>query len=149
MRAIQRREILDYLTYEDQRLKFRARVLKAKASRRVHIGEYLTLLFENRLTVRYQIQEMIRAERLVRESDILHEIQTYNELLGRDGELSCTLLIEIEDAALREQKLKEWLALPEHMYVTLEDGARIRGAFDERQLGETRLSSVQYLKFDT
>src|SRR6185503_4151147 len=108
MKRVERHDIVDYETYTDLREQFRAEVMKIKASRRVHLGEYLTLLFENHATVRYQIQEMIRAERIVRESDILHEIETYNELLGKAGELSCTLLIEIEDHAVRDKKLQQW-----------------------------------------
>ncbi len=120
-----------------------------KAPRRVHIGEYLTLLFENHLTVRYQIQEMIRAERIVKEADIQHEIDTYNEVLGGEGEFGCTLLIEIDDPAVRDVKLKEWWRLPERMYLLLEDGTRIWATFDERQRGDNRVSSVQYMKFNT
>ena len=146
---IRRAEIVDYVTYEDVRARFRSEVMKAKGLRRIHISEYLTLLFENHLTVRYQIQEMIRAERIVRESDIVHEIDTYNELLGGEGELGCTLLIEIEDPALRDRKLREWWSLPEKTYVVLENGTRIPATFDERQRGDGRLSSVQYLKFKT
>src|SRR5437016_13742219 len=146
---VERPEIVDYMTYEDLRARFRAEVMKAKELRRIHIGEYLTLLFENHLTVRYQIQEMIRAERIVRESDIVHEIDTYNELLGDDRDLGCTLLIEIEDPALRHQKLREWWRLPEKIYVVLENGTRLAASFDERQRGEGQLSSVQYLKFKT
>jgi hypothetical protein len=123
--------------------------MEAKAQRRVPIGDYLTLLFENPLTIRYQIQEMVRAERIVKEADIMHEIDTYNELLGDHGELGCTLLIEIDDPALRSQKLKEWWNLPERIYLLLEDATRVRAKFDERQRGHDRLSSVQYLKFDT
>lgn len=149
MRLVQRAEIVDYATYEDGRDEVRALVMKAKALRRVHVGEYITLLFENHLTVRYQIQEMVRAERMVRETDIVHEINTYNELLGKNGELGCTLLVEIEDAALRDQKLQEWWKLPESMYLLLKNGTRVPASFDERQRGEGRLSSVQYLKFDT
>ena len=149
MRPLQRDEIVDYQTYEDIREQFRREVMQVKAPRRIHVGEYLTLLFENRTTVRYQIQEMIRAERIVRESSIQHEIDTYNELLGGDGELGCALLIEIAEPALRDQKLQQWLELPERIYVVVEDGARITAAFDERQRGEGRLSSVQYLKFKT
>src|SRR5215469_2164216 len=125
MKPVERSEIVDYATYEDLRNEFRAEVMKVKASRRVHLGDYLTLLFENRMTVRYQIQEMMRAERIVREAEILHEINTYNELLGRNGELGCTLLIEIEDPRLRDQKLREWWELPETLYVLLEGGSRI------------------------
>jgi hypothetical protein len=149
MNPVERQEIVDYATYEDLRSDFRAQVMKAKNQRRVHIGNHLTLLFENRLTVRYQIQEMMRAERIVREADILHEIRTYNELLGKSGELGCTLLIEIEDPGARDRKLQQWWDLPERIYVLLEDGKRVTATFDSRQRGDGRLSSVQYLKFDT
>jgi hypothetical protein len=148
MKPVERHEIVDYATYEDERDRFRAQVMEVKSPRRVHIGEYLTLLFENHTTVRYQIQEMVRAERIVRESDILHEIQTYNELLGKAGEVGCTMLIEISDPALRDRKLREWHRLPEHLYARLQDGTRVPATFDERQRDQARLSSVQYLKFD-
>jgi hypothetical protein len=149
MKPVRREEIVDYVTYEDMRNDFRRQAMQAKSLRRIHIGEDLTLLFENRLTVRYQIQEMLRSERIVREADIMHEVNTYNELLGKDGELGCTLLIEIEDAAARNQKLRQWWALPEKIYLLLENGKRVAATFDERQRGDGRLSSVQYLKFDT
>jgi hypothetical protein len=123
--------------------------MAAKAVRRVHIGEYLTLLFENHLTMRYQVQEMVRTERMVKEADIKHEIDTYNELLGGQGELGCTLLIEIEDPAVRKEKLAQWWRLPEKIYVLREDGTRVSASFDERQRGDDRVSSVQYLKFNT
>ena len=117
--------------------------------RRVRIGPRLTLLFENHLTVRYQIQEMVRTERMVKEADIQHEIDTYNELLGGEGELGCTLLIEIEDPAVRDEKLRAWWRLPEKIYLLLEDATRIWATFDDRQRGDDRVSSVQYLKFNT
>jgi len=85
----------------------------------------------------------------VKEADIQHEIDTYNELLGAEGELGCTLLIEIDDPAIRNVKLKEWWHLPERLYLLLEDGTRVRASFDERQRGGERLSSVQYMKFNT
>jgi len=72
MRRVERAEIVDYATYEDGREAFRARVLEAKRPRRVHLGEHLTLLFENPLTVRYQIQEMMRIERIVKPQEIAH-----------------------------------------------------------------------------
>ncbi len=149
MNPVVRNEVLDYQTYQDGRDAFRAEVLKAKALRRVHIGEHLTLLFENHLTVLYQIQEMVRTERIVREADIVHEINTYNDLLGGKGELGCTLLIEIDDAAQRAIKLKAWWQLPEKIYLLLAGGERVYAKYDARQRGEDKLSSVQYLKFDT
>jgi len=149
MRPVERSELLDYQTYDERRPEIRERVLRAKKPRRIHLGEHLTFLFENRDTVRYQVQEMMRAERLVKEAEILHELATYNELLGGPGELGCSLLIEIDDPKLRDEKLRAWRTLPEHLYVVLEGGKKSRAKFDPRQVGEDRLSSVQYLKFDT
>lgn len=147
MRPVERSEIVDLQTYERVRPTVREKIFAVKAPRRIHVGEYLTFLFENTDTMRYQIQELVRAERLVREEDIQHELDTYNALLGADGELACALLIEIDDPALRAVRLREWFRLPEHVYVRVEDGTRVRAVFDESQRGQGRLSSVQYLKF--
>lgn len=149
MSKVQRESILDYVTYQEQRDTIRASVLETKRVRRIHVGEYLTFLFENEETVRYQIQEMVRVERMVREADIQHEVATYNELIGGPGALGCTLLIEIDDAEVRDIKLRRWLALPEHLYMVVEGGERVSATFDPRQVGTDRVSSVQYLTFDT
>ena len=149
MKRVAREEILDYVTYEEQRDKFRKKIMKIKELRRINVAGVLSFLFENTETVRYQIQEMMRVERIVKETDIQHEINTYNELLGDSGELGCTLLIEIDDPDEREEKLTQWLDLPKHLYISLEDEIRIRPSFDERQIGDARLSSVQYIKFNT
>jgi len=147
MKRVQRSEIVDYQTYEETRGSFQKEVFAAKALRRIHVGNYITFLFENALTARYQIQEMMRTEKLVKEKAILHELETYNELLGGEGELGCTLLIEIDDPDERAILLQKWLALPEHIYALLEGGTKVRPTFDERQRGVSRISSVQYLKF--
>lgn len=149
MRPVQRDEILDYVTYGEKREEILDAVLREKKPRRIHVGEYLTFLFENHETVRYQIQEMIRVEELVREADILHELETYNQLLGGEGELGATLLIEIDDVERRRELLRKWKTLPRHVYLRLEDGEKIYASFDPHQVGEDRLSSVQYLKFAT
>ena len=147
MRLVQRSDIVDYQTYEEMRDLLRKEVFAEKACRRIHVGTCFTFLFENALTMRYQVQEMMRAEKIVKEKDILHELETYNALLGGEGELGCTLMIEIDDPAERAKKLRSWLRLPGHIYATLEDGRRVRPASDLSQIGEDRLSSVQYLKF--
>ena len=122
MKGVGRTEILDYQTYEETRDELRAIVLAEKARRRIHVGDCMTFLFENLLTVRYQIQEMVRVERIVRERDILNEIDTYNAVLGADGELGCTLLVEIDDPEVRAIRLREWYRLPEHIYARFADG---------------------------
>ncbi len=146
-RQVQRNEIVDYQSYGDIRPAFQKEVFAAKSVRRIHVGERFTFLFENALTIRYQIQEMMRAEKIVREKDIEHELKTYNGVLGGDGELGCTLLIEIDDPDERAVKLREWLRLPEHIYARMPDGNKVRPSFDESQRGSERVSSVQYLKF--
>ncbi len=149
MRPVRRDELLDLTAYEKARPALRREVMAIKAPRRIHVGEVLTFLFENRETIRYQIQEMLRAERIVQEPEIAHELETYNEVLGGDGELGCALLIEIDDPQARDRLLREWLALPQHLYVETKSGKRVRPTYDARQVGADRLSSVQYLKFDT
>jgi Protein of unknown function (DUF3501) len=153
MQPVSRASLLDYVSYEERREELRRRALSIKAPRRVHVADVLTFLFENTETVRYQIQEMMRAERIVREADINHELETYNELLGGPGELGCTLLIEIDDPAERSAKLAAWIEMPWHLYAVVRAAGggteRVYARFDERQVGEERLSSVHYLKFAT
>lgn len=146
-RLVARTDIVDYATYEDTRDQTRPHALAAKKTRRVHLNEHLTFLFENRDTLRYQIQEITRVERIVRERDIVHEIDTYNAILGDPGDLGCVLLIEIEDPDYRRQALTDWLALPSSIYVRLGDGSKVYAQFDATQVGKDRLSAVQYLRF--
>jgi len=149
MKHVARAELCDWITWSERRPEILPGVLATKAARRVHLGSELTLLFENADTVRYQIQEMMRVERIVREADIQHELETYNELLGGAGELGATLLIEIDDPRRREELLPRWLGLPRRIYLGLAGGKRAYAQVDERQIGETRVSAVQYLRFDT
>src|SRR5690606_35047895 len=114
-----------------RREQLRPQALAAKAIRRVVLGDgTFTCLLENRETVRYQVQEMMRAEQIVREADIQHELSTYNELLGGPGELGCTLLIGIDDETERAAKLQAWRDLPRHVYAERPDGTRVRATFD-------------------
>lgn len=148
MKPVERSEILDYVTYSEQRDAIRTSALAAKSVRRIVVGDYFTFLFENRETVRYQVQEMMRVERIVKEDDIAHELKTYNELLHPKGRLGCTLLVGIDDEAERDVKLRQWVGLNDHIYAKLADGTRVKPTWDARQVGERRLSSVQYLTFE-
>ena len=147
MNRIERSEVLDYVTYTEQRETIRGAALRAKSVRRVLVGEHFTFLFENHETVLYQIQEMMRIEHIVKEDDIQHELDTYNELIHPAGTLGCTLLVGIDDEALRDEKLQQWMELNDHIYAELPDGRLVRPTWDPRQAGDTRLSSVQYLSF--
>ena len=148
MDPLQREDILDYVTYGEQRQAIRASAMAAKDVRRVHLGDRLTFLFENRETLRYQVLEMVRAEQMVRDSDIRHELETYNAVLGGPGELGCTLLIEIPDEAERAVLLRRWRRLPDHIFLVCADGTRVKAQFDQGQMSEEKLSSVQFIKFE-
>jgi len=146
--TVPRSAILDYVTYSEQRDAIRDAAMAAKRLRRLHVGPHLTFLFENDVTVRYQVLEMVRVERIVKESDIRHELDTYNELLGGPGGLGATLLIEVVSEEKRAELLPKWLDLNPTLYLELPDGTRVPPTWDERQIGRGRLSSVQYLKWD-
>ena len=148
MRPVTRDELLDYMTYTDRRPELRPGILQAKSVRRAMVGPYLAFFFENHDTVWYQIQEMMRVERIVREKDIERERDTYNELLGGPGELGVTLLIGITDPEARKVKLSQWVDLLPRLYCELEDGTKVRASWDERQVDPSKLSSVQFLTFD-
>ena len=147
MKKVELTEILDNGTYERLREGLREQAMAEKRVRRVHVGDHLTLLFETHGTVRYQVQEMLRIEGRSSAKDVRHELDTYNELLGGEGELGCTLLVEFEDEAERDRRLREWLPLMDHLFAVLADGTQVRATYDARQVGDERLSAVQYLKF--
>ncbi len=144
---VRRSDLLDYATFTDHREALWPTVAAAKRHRRVTLGPYLTLLFENATTVRWQVQEMMRVERLVREADIHHELETYNALLGGPGELGAVLLVEIAEEARRPELLRAWRPLPGHLFAVSGDGRRAAATFDMAQVGDDRLSSVQYIRF--
>ena len=147
MNPVELSEIKNIADYELARNTLRPQMMALKDRRRVRVGGHITFLFENRETVLYQIQEMMRIERMVREDTIRHELDTYNELLGGPGELGATLLVEVEDPAVRAVRLAEWRDLPGRIYVRLEDRSQAFARFDPRQVGEDKLSPVQFLKF--
>ncbi len=100
-------DIADLRAYERERDDFRREVIAAKKLRRVGVGPIVTLTFENRLTVRFQVQEMARAERMATDAQIQHELDVYNRLLPAPGELSATLFLELTS----EDQLRHWLPL--------------------------------------
>lgn len=147
MKPVERSTLLDYVTYEENREALRARVLAHKAPRRVHVGEWLTFLFETTETARYQVQEMMRIERLVRQHDIEHELETYNELIPKQHGLCASLLIEYETPELRAVWLRKLLGLENHIWFVVGNTAPVKANFDTRQIATDRISSVQYISF--
>lgn len=147
MRPIDRNEVLGIGEYEAIRERFRSRIIEEKRSRRVRIGDHLTAVFENRDSVLFQIQEMLRTERITSESGILHEIETYNDLIPGEGQLSLTLFVEIPDRALRDQMLVDLVGLEDTVSIEVDGvAAPARGKRDGSM--EDRTTAVHYLKVD-
>lgn len=147
MRPVGIEEIKNIAEYELERKTLRPRIMALKERRRVAVGPHLTFLFENHATVLYQIQEMMRIERLVEPQAIRHEVDTYNELIPLPGQLSATLLIEYVTPDERNVKLRELLGLENHVWLAVADLPPGQARFDTRQIATTRISAVQYVKF--
>jgi Protein of unknown function (DUF3501) len=150
VKLLETSEILDLVEYEKVRDVRRRRVVELKKARRVAVGRYLTFVFENRDTVWFQIQEMVRAERIVDDAKIAEEVEGYNALLPQPGELSATLMIEIEEASAIKPVLDQLLAIDTRAYVKLAVGKQmIVGAFEAGHSDEGRgkLSAVHFVRF--
>ncbi len=146
MKPIERSEILGLAEYEQIRERFRSRVIGEKKIRRVQIGPTATAVFENRDTVLLQIQEMLRTERITRPAAIQHEVDTYNESLPGEDELSCTLMIEIAEKEEREAFLRDALGFEAHVWLVA-GGVRILARALDRGAAPDRTTAVHYLKF--
>ncbi|MBM4359419.1 MAG: DUF3501 family protein [Deltaproteobacteria bacterium] len=147
MRRVERSEILPLGEYETVREPFRRRVIDAKSRRRVRLGDKVSAVFENHDSVLLQIQEMLRTERITREDGIAHELETYNELIPRDDELSLTLFVEIPEREERERMLVALAGLEESVLLEV-DGASIRAVGEARDGARAgRTTAVHYFKF--
>jgi hypothetical protein len=144
-------DIVDMRAYERERDDLRREIIELKRVRRVALGPIVTLVFENTTTMRWQVQEMARAERMLRDDQIAHEVATYNDLIPEPGELSATLMIELTS----EVALREWLprlvGIERQLWVVLADGTRVAGTVsdeDEQRLTrEDITAAVHFLKF--
>jgi hypothetical protein len=141
-------EILDIAQYEKARDGFRRRIIEMKKRLRVPVGPMVTFVFENHDTVLFQIQEMMRAERIANDDAIQHEINTYNQLLPGENELAATMLIELPDAARIRDEITRFHGVNtgEATYLQIGD-ERLPGVFDAGQSDDRRISAVQYARF--
>ncbi|HEU0174984.1 MAG TPA: DUF3501 family protein [Blastocatellia bacterium] len=148
MNKVELSEILDIARYEKGRDAYRRRVIALKRNRRLPVGPRVTFVFENHDTVLFQVQEMMRAERIVNDDAIQHEIDTYNQLLPGENELAATMLIELPDPARIRDEITKFHGVNtgEATYLQIGDG-RLPGVFDAGQSDELRISAVQYVRF--
>lgn len=146
MKPVTLKEILPFEQYEILRPRLRPLIIAEKERRRLAVGEHLTFLFENGQTVWYQVEEMVRSERISAEDAIRHEIDTYNELLPRPGELTATMLVEYADEAERNVALRALVGLERHLWIRIGE-RREPARFDHRQIATDRVSAVQFVRF--
>jgi hypothetical protein len=145
-------DISDLRAYEREREDFRRDVIELKRRRRVALGELLTLLFENRQTIRFQIQEMARVEKLISDPAIENELRVYNPLIPGPGQLCATLLIELTSKDALVEWLPKLVGIERSVSLRLSDGAVVRAVVDEdheRQLTRNEVTaSVHYVRWE-
>jgi uncharacterized protein DUF3501 len=147
MEKLKRQNIININEYEMVRPEYRERIIAMKRNRRVHAGDQITFVFENRETVKFQIQEMMRIGKLAREEDIQKEIDDYNYLIPSENELSATMMIEITEPESIIFEMEKLTGLSDHVYLTIDDEHRVKGEFDDSQKCGEHISTVLYVRF--
>ena len=146
MKSVALDEIASLDRYADLRDSYRDAVVRHKRNRRIAIGDNVTIVFEDRETLRFQIQEMCWIERISEPGRVQSEIDIYNELLPGDNELSATLFIEITDPPSIPSELDRLIGIDEQVTLAL-GSSEIQARFDAKQLDEERICAVQYIRF--
>ena len=149
-KKIGRDSLLSLEAYARQRKEFREKVLAHKKDRTVHLGEHVTLVFEDELTMRYQIQEMLRIERTFEDQGIQDELDAYNPLIPDGSNLKATMMIEYADAEERKFALTQLKGIEDRVWVQAEGCARVHAIADEdlERENEEKTSAVHFLRFE-
>jgi hypothetical protein len=148
MNPLSPQDLLPAPEYEQQREQFRSQIIALKQRRRISIGPLITLVFENRETLRFQTQEMIRVERILDPHKVQEELDVYNVLMPGSGELSATLLIEITEQARMKEWLDVFMGLDHGETVAILAGTeRAFGVFEGGHSHETKISAVHFVRF--
>lgn|SRR5690242_10167066 len=150
MQQVTRDSLLTLEAYAKARQEFRTRIMAHKKNRTVHLGKNVTLIFEDELTIRYQIQEMLRAEKIFEEEGIQDELDAYNPLIPDGANWKATMLIEFPDPAERAEKLRELIGIEDRVWVEIEGFEPVYAIADEDMERETeeKTASVHFLRFE-
>ena len=150
MPSITRASLMTLEAYAKVRKEFRANVMAHKKNRRVHLGDHITLQFEDEMTMRYQIQEMLRAARIFEEDGIQEELDAYNPLVPDGSNWKATMLIEYPDTTERAKALAELIGVEDRIWIQVEGCPRVYAIADEDLDRETdvKTSSVHFLRFE-
>jgi hypothetical protein len=145
-----REDLFSLEQYAEQRADFRARVLEHKKSRRVDVGPNLSLYFEDRLTIQYQVQEMLRIEKIFEAAGIEEELTVYNALIPDGGNLKCTAMLEFEDEEVRRKRLAELVGIEHEVWARVDGYEKVLAISNEdleRSTGE-KTSAVHFMRFE-
>ena len=147
---ITRESLLTLEAYARERPAFRTKVLAHKKARTVHLGEHVTLLFEDELTIRYQIQEMLRIEKTFEEAGIRDELDAYNALVPDGTNLKATMLIEYEDVGERQAALAKLRGIEKRTWLKVDGFDRVHAIADEdlERENDEKTSAVHFLRFE-
>ena len=150
MQKLERKDLMGLEEYAQKRAEFRQEIIAHKRARTLHIGSNLTLLFEDRLTMQYQVQEMLRAERIFEAAGIQEELEAYNPLIPDGSNWKATLLIEFADESERRQALAKLIGIEDRVWMQVQGHEKVRPIADEDLERETeeKTSSVHFLRFE-
>jgi hypothetical protein len=150
MQKLSREDLHTLEAYTELRTEMRARVMAHKKHRRVDLGEHVSLLFEDQLTMRYQIQEMLRVERIFTADGIQEELDAYNPLIPDGGNWKATMMIEYADVEQRRRALAELIGVENAVWVKIGDHEKVSPVCDEdlERTTEEKTSSVHFLRFE-
>jgi hypothetical protein len=150
MPKIERGSLLSLEAYARERNAFRARVIEHKKLRTVALGDHLTLIFEDELTIRYQIQEMLRIERIFEDEGIRGELEAYNPLVPDGTNWKATMMVEYPDVDERRRALAQLKGIEDRVWVQVGEGARVYAIADEdlERENEEKTSAVHFLRFE-
>ncbi len=147
MKPIEFQELKNILDYEKVRDSFRKKIIGMKNERRLKVGELVTLTFENRYTVTFQIEEMMRVERIVDDEKIKAEVDTYNELIPNENELSATLFVEVDEQQKIKPVLDSLVGMNRDSVFMKIGQSMVPAVFEEGHATDDRISAVQYVRF--
>jgi hypothetical protein len=150
MPKLSREALMTLESYAKTRKEFRARVIAHKKPRTVHLGDHVTLIFEDELTIRYQVQEMLRIEKIFEEEGIQDELDAYNPLIPDGRNFKATMLIEYEDEKERRAALAKLKGIEDRTWIKVEGASRVFAIADEdlERENEEKTSSVHFLRFE-
>lgn len=147
---ITRDSLMTLETYAKARPEFRKRVIEHKKLRTLALGEHVTLIFEDELTIRYQIQEMLRIEKIFEEEGILHELESYTPLVPDGNNFKATMMIEYDDPVERKKALSKLIGVEDRVWVQVEGSPKVYAVADEdlERENDEKTSSVHFLRFE-